>query len=48
MDEKIRKSWDLNFHAGNIAIDCEEPKTIKDLIEGLDNKLKYEIKNEEC
>ena len=47
MDEKIRKSWDLNFHAGNIAIDCEEPKTIKDLIEGLDNKLKYEIKNEE-
>ena len=47
MDEKIKRSWDLNFHAGNISIDCSEPKTIKDLINGLDTKLKFEIKNEE-
>ena len=47
MDDRIKKSWDLNFHAGNIGIDCENPKTIKDLIDGLDNKLKYEINNEE-
>ena len=47
MDEEIKSSWDLNFHSGNISIDCEEPKTIKDLIDGLDAKLKYEIKNEE-
>ena len=47
MDESIKKSWDLNFHAGNIGISCDEPKTIKDLINGLDNKLKYEIEKEE-
>ena len=47
MDKTMQKSWDINFHAGNIAIDCDEPKNIKDLIEGLDKKLKYEIENEE-
>lgn len=47
MDDNIKSSWDLNFHAGNIGIECEKPKTIKELIDGLDNKLKYEIKNEE-
>lgn len=47
MDDSIKKSWDLNFHAGNIGIDCDNPKTIKDLIDGLDKKLKYEIDNEE-
>ena len=47
MDDNLKKSWDLNFHAGNIAIDCNEPKTINDLINGLDKKLKYEIENEE-
>ena len=47
MNDNIKKSWDLNFHAGNIGIYCEEPKTIKDLIDGLDNKLKEEIECEE-
>ena len=47
MDDSIKKSWDLNFHAGNIGIDYDNPKTIKDLIDGLDKKLKYEIENEE-
>ena len=47
MSEDMKHSWDLNFHAGNIGIDCKDPKTINDLIEGLDKKLKYELDNEE-
>lgn len=40
MDENIKKTWDLNFHAGNIGIDCKNPKNIKDLIDDLDKKIK--------
>ena len=47
MDDTLQKSWDLNFHAGNIGIDCDNPKTVKELIDGLDHKLKNEINNEE-
>ena len=35
MNDNIKKSWDLNFHAGNIGINCDNPKTIKDLIDVL-------------
>ena len=47
MDDTLQKSWDLNFHAGNIGIDCDNPKTVKELIDSLDHKLKNEINNEE-
>ncbi|OHT09969.1 hypothetical protein TRFO_20954 [Tritrichomonas foetus] len=47
LDKENCDAWENGFHSGNIVIDCQSnPKTVGDLIEGLEKKLRDEINSE--